>query len=61
MIWFFENLFYQKQCKYAMNMGTVKSGTAFNIFLVKSAIFYLCWTLPSISKITPDACRALLP
>ena len=44
-----------------MNMGTVKSGAAFNIFLVKSAIFYLCWTLPSISKITPDACRALLP
>ena len=50
---FFKNLFYQKPCKCAMNIG-VKSGVPCHCFLQgKSALLYLCQTLPSISKMTP--------
>ena len=44
---FFKNLFHQKQCKYAMNIGQLKCPLI--DFLGK----ILAETLPSVSKITP--------
>ena len=32
-LFFFKNLLHQKQCKYAMNMGLLKSEVPFNSFL----------------------------
>ena len=56
MIYFFEKfVLSQKQWKYAMNAGVVKIRGALSQFLQgKSALLYLCRTLPSHSKITPD-------
>ena len=44
------NLFYQKQCNDVISIGVFQFWSA---HLGKSALFYLCNTLPSISKITP--------
>ena len=44
---FSKYLFYQKQCKYAMNVGIAQ------VRGLKSVLLYLCRTLPSVSKVTP--------
>ena len=52
---FFKNLSYQKQFKFAINIGFAQIRCSLlQFFLGKSALLYLCWMLPSISKITPD-------
>ena len=38
-LFFFENLFYQKQCKYAVNIGLLKSEVSLNVFTVKKYPF----------------------
>ena len=40
-LFFFENLFYQKQCKYAMNIGLQKSEVPFKCFQSKKVPFYV--------------------
>ena len=53
MIKFFKNLFYKKQCNYAMNIGTaLKSKVPSYSFLQgKSVLLYLWQMLPSTSRI----------
>ena len=52
---FFKHLFYQEQCKYAMNLGVAQiRGALLQFFNRKSVLSYLCRMLPSISKITPE-------
>ena len=51
---FFKNLFYQNNCKEAMNIGGGHiRGVLFNFFVVKKCLFCIFWTLPSVSKTTP--------
>ena len=51
---FFKNLFYQNNCKDAMNIGGGKiRGALFNFFVVKKCPFCIFRTLPSVSKLTP--------
>ena len=50
-LFFFKNLFYQKQCKYARTTGVAQIICALYIFLSKQC----CQMLPSISKIIPVA------
>ena len=40
-LFFFENLFYQKQCKYAVNIGLLKSEVSFKCFYSKKIPFYI--------------------
>ena len=52
---FFKNLFYQKNCKEAMNIGGGQIRVPFLTLLQwKSALFCIFQTLPSVSKITSD-------
>ena len=39
-LFFVENLFYQKQCKYAVNIGLLKSEVSFECFYSKKIPFY---------------------
>ena len=57
---FFKNLIYQKQCKYAMNIGLLTSKGPFIVFYRESVLLYLCQMLPSISKIAPDVTKQSL-
>ena len=51
---FFKNLFYQNNCKDAMNIGGGQiRGALFNFFVVKKCPFCIFRTLPSVSKIRP--------
>ena len=53
---FFKNLFYQNNCKEAMNIeGGQIRGAHFNFFVVKKYLSCIFWTLPSVSKITPES------
>ena len=53
---FFKNLFYQNNCKEAMNIeGGQIRGAHFNFFAVKKYLSCIFWTLPSVSKITPES------
>ena len=50
---FLKKLFYEKQSKYAMNIGVAVIRSALlKFFYKKSALLYLCQILPSVSKIT---------
>ena len=51
----FKNVFYQNNCKEAMNIGGAQIRHAhFDFFVVReSALFCIFWTLPLVSKITP--------
>ena len=51
---FFKNLFYQNECKEAINIrGGQIRGALFNFFWWKSALICIFRTLPSVSKIIP--------
>ena len=51
---FFKNLFYQNNCKDAMNIGGGQiRGALFDFFVVKKCSFCIFQMLPSVSKITP--------
>ena len=53
IFFYFKNVFYQKQCKYAMNIGLAqKRGVLLHFFMGKNYLFISLPMLPSISKIT---------
>ena len=54
MIFFFENLFYQKQCKFSVNIGVVEfKGVFLELFVVKSGLSFTCRMLPLTSRTIP--------
>ena len=48
-----QGLFYQKQYKYAVNIGVAQMCPFLVFFMEKVPFYYLYWTLPSISKKNP--------
>ena len=59
-LFFFKNLFYQKQCKYAINIRVAQIWGIFYSFFIEKVPFYISTlTLPSISKIASALTRKL--